>query len=89
MASEEAPVPDFRGHSDLQQAAALGQVAPLNFVAGHKVTAEGFHHMKSSGGDPGGHVRKSYGISRRNHENTLLELGDNSGCSPELEECTA
>lgn len=52
MTSEEAPVPDFRGHSDLWQAAALGQVAPLNFAAGHKVTAEGFHHMNSSGGDP-------------------------------------
>ena len=46
-----ASVPDFRGHSDVSQAAALGQVAPLNF-ADHKVTAKGFYYMHSSG-DPG------------------------------------
>lgn len=34
-ASEGASIPDFRGHSDLSQAAALGQVVSLDIVAGH------------------------------------------------------
>lgn len=84
MASEGAPVPDFRGHSGLSQAAALWQVVRLNFVAGHKVTAEGFQHVNSSGGDPKGvqeDMPGNQGISRQNDENTLRALRDNSGCS--------